>query len=258
VIGVWLLAPGLALAAEGTPAAPPAPAAPAPRVIDRAAERLMVDFCALMKAAERFSFALESSYDEVLKSGTRVQYHKSSAVTIERPGRLRVDAEGDKGPRSYWYDGRSVTVFDPERAYYAVLPAPDTLDAMLDAVAARGLVIPLDDLAHSKPCAGLAEHTREGRYAGLHYFNGAPHHHLLFITEAADIQLWLDASDIPLLRKVVIDYRDRPGVPRFEGVLTEWDFDPVIDPTTFTFTPPAGAKQIEFRAAGTPAGGKTP
>lgn len=260
VIGVWLLAPAGALAAEGTATEPPGPAAataPGP-VIDRAAERLMVEFCALVEAAPRFAFALDSSYDEVLKTGPRVQYHKSSEVVVERPARLRVDSESDKGPRSYWYDGKSVTVYDPERAYYAVFPAPDTLDAMLDAAAARGIVIPLDDLAHSKPCAGLAEHLTRGYYAGLHYFNGEPHHHLLFITEAADVQLWLDASDIPLLRKVVIDYRDRPGVPRYEGVLTDWDFDPPVDATTFTFTPPKEAKQIEFRAASAAAGGRTP
>jgi hypothetical protein len=80
----------------------------------------------------------------------------------------------------------------------------------------------------------------------------------VFITEAANIQFWLDTGDVPLLRKVVIDYRDRPGVPRYEAVLTDWDFDPGVDASTFTFTPPPGAKQIELRAAGTAAGGKTP
>jgi hypothetical protein len=247
----------MASAAEGTTTAPPEPTARAP-VIDRAAERILVDFCGLLKAAPRFSFQVESSHDEVLKTGTRVQYHKSAEVTVERPSRLRVDAESDKGPRSYWYDGKSVTVFDPDRAYYAVFPAPDTLDAMLDAAAARGLVIPLDDLAHSKPCAGLADAVREGYYAGRHYFKGEPHHHLVLTSEAADIQLWLDASDIPLLRKVVIDYRGRPGAPRYEAELSAWDFDPVVEATTFTFTPPAGARQIEHRAASEPEGGQQP
>ena len=43
----------------------------------------MVDFCGLLKAADRFSFQIDASFDEVLKSGTRVQYHKSGEVRVE-------------------------------------------------------------------------------------------------------------------------------------------------------------------------------
>ncbi len=242
VAGLCLMGPLSALAAEDS-ASTSAP------VIDRAAERLMVDFCGLLKAANRFSFHLESSYDEVLKTGMKVQYHKSSEFVVERPSRLRVDAESDKGERSYVYDGKSVTVYDPERALYAAFPAPATLDAMLDAAEAQGIVIPLDDLAHSRPCAGLAENVREGLYAGRHYWDGEPHHHLVFTTGGAEIQLWLDVGEIPLLRRVVIDYRTKPGVPRYEGVLTDWNFDPAVDARTFKFMPPEGAKRIEFRTA---------
>lgn len=261
----WLLAPGSALAADPPAGVPAAPAVAAPaaadaavpgRVIDRAAERLMVDFCGLLKAADRFSFQVDASFDEVLKSGTRVQYHKSSEVLVQRPDRLRVDAESDKGARSYFYDGKTLAVYDPDRNLYAVFPAPATLDAMLDAAEDRGLTIPLNDLARSRPCAGLAELTRTGHYAGRHYFNGELHHHLVFVADGADVQLWLDTGEVPLLRKVVIDYRARPGAPRYEGVLTDWNFDPKVEPSTFEFSPPAGAVKVEFR--GPAEGGKTP
>lgn len=277
VIG-WLLAPVPALAADAPPAArsseaPPALAAAVPaspgtaaaasseatgRVIDRAAERLMVDFCGLLTAADRFSFQLDASFDEVLRTGTRVQYHKSSEVVVQRPDRLRVDAESDKGARSFFYDGKTLAVYDPDRNLYAVFPAPPTLDAMLDAAEDRGLTIPLNDLARSKPCAGLAELTRTGHYAGRHYFHGEPHHHLVFVTDGADIQLWLDTGEVPLLRKVVIDYRALPGAPRYEGVLTDWSFEPAIEASTFTFTVPQQAVKVELREAGTAEGGKTP
>jgi hypothetical protein len=277
VIG-WLLAPVPALAADVLPAAPssaapPAlaaavPASPGPaavaasaepgRVMDRAAERLMVDFCGLLKAADRFSFQLDASFDEVLKTGTRVQYHKLSEVVVQRPDRMRVDVESDKGARSFFFDGKTLAVYDPDRNLYAVFPAPPTLDAMLDAAEGRGLTIPLNDLARSRPCAALAELTRTGYYAGRHYFNGELHHHLVFVGEGADIQLWLDTGEVPLLRKVVIDYRARPGAPRYEGVLSNWSFEPAIEASRFTFVPPHGAAKVEFREAGTAEGGKAP
>ena len=263
----WLLTPALALAADPPAAATPAVGTAAPaaaeaavpgRVIDRAAERLMVDFCGLLKAADRFSFQIEASFDEVLKSGTRVQYHKSGEVRVERPDRMRVDAESDKGARSFYFDGKTLTAHDPDRGLYAVFQAPPTLDGMLDAAEGRGLTIPLSDLARSKPCAGLAELTRTGHYAGRHYFNGGFHHHLVFVGDGADVQVWLDMGEVPLLRKVVIDYRALPGVPRYEAVLSDWSFEPQIEPTTFAFSPPPGAVKVEFQGAGASEGGKRP
>ena len=80
----------------------------------------------------------------------------------------------------------------------------------------------------------------------------------MFVTDGADIQLWLDTGEVPLLRKVVIDYRALPGAPRYEGVLTDWSFEPAIEASTFTFTVPQQAVKVELREAGTAEGGKTP
>lgn len=220
------------------------------RVVDPSADRVMERVCEKLKSAPSFSVTADVSYDEVLKNGLTVQYNRANRVLLERPNRLRVDSASDRGERSVIYDGKTVTLYDHARAVYAGFSAPDSIDAMLDAAVERGVVLPLDDLLHSEPCAGVDENVRDGYYAGRHFLDGQFMHHLLFTTAEADFQLWVENSDPPLLRKVVLQYRNRPGAPRYEAVLTEWNFAPEIEAGRFAFIPPEGVQRIEFRPAG--------
>ena len=85
--------------------------------------------------------------------------------------------------------------------------------------------------------------------------NGGWYHHRLLTTEAVNVQMWVALGDEPEIRKVVITYRDAPGMPQYSALLTDWIFTPEIVETSFTFTPPEGAKQVAFRGAGEPTGG---
>jgi len=237
--------------AEETASAPPGV------VIDARTERVLLDACAFLRSAERFSVQSEVTYDEVLASGPKVQYTRESNIVLERPNRLRLDSIGDKGARSFYYDGKSLTVYRPETAVYAAADAPDTIDGMLDKVEALGVNLPFDDLLHAHPCGGLAEHLKTGTYAGRHFFDGDWHHHLLLETDAVDVQMWVAEGDAPEIRKIVITYRDAPGMQQYTAVLSDWNFAPPVDDTTFTFSPPEGVKKVAFREApGAQGGGK--
>lgn len=238
-------------------AEPAAPAAPAGVTLDARTERVLLDACAFLRAAPRFSVEAEITHDDVLKSGRKVQYSREATILLERPNRLRAELVGDKGERAVYYDGKTMTVYRPDRAVYAVADAPASVDATLDAIEQRGVAMPLDDLLRAQPCGGLAAHLRTGTHAGRHYFEGDWYHHLLLETDAADVQLWVADGDAPEIRKLVISYRDAPGLPQFTAVLRNWNFAPAIEAGTFTFTPPQGVKKIAYReAAGSQGGGK--
>ncbi|MCU0836112.1 MAG: DUF2092 domain-containing protein [Chromatiaceae bacterium] len=232
-----------------------APTAAPEVTIDRTTERVLLDACAYLRSAERFSLHAEVDIDEVLASGQKVQYSRDGFVMLERPNRLRAESASDKGVRELVYDGQTVTVFRPDSGVYAVFPAPETIDTMLDALEDKGVVLPLDDLLRTQPCAAIGGHLKTGTYAGRHWLNGDWYHHLLLTTEAVDVQMWVALGNEPEIRKVVITYRDAPGMPQYSAVLTDWDFAPEIDASTFTFSPPEGAKQVAFRGANESAGG---
>ncbi len=223
-------------------------------VIDATTERVLLDACAYLRSAERYSVNVDVNYDEVLLDGTTVQYSRDNRVTMVRPDRLRLDVNDDRGARNVYFDGKSVTLYRPDSGLYAVAETSGNLDAMLDLAEAKGISLPLDDLLYSQPCATFGEHLRTGTYAGLHYLDGDWYHHLLLATDAVDVQLWVALGEEPVIQKVVITYRDAPGAPQYSALMSDWDFTSEIDGTLFTFAPPDGARKVAFRTQQAPQG----
>jgi len=224
--------------------------------IDHMSERVLLDACGYLRSADRFSVNVESNYEDVLTTGTRVEYNRQASVVLERPDRLRIDSESDKGRRSFFYDGKTVTVYHPDERVYAVFEAPPTIDATIDAAEARGVSMPASDLLMNHPCQALGDHLQTGTYAGRHYLDGDWYHHLLLSTDAVDVQLWVAPGDAPEIRKLVITYTGKPGEPQYRALLRDWDFDSTIDSSTFTFTPPADARKVTFKNADAAQGGE--
>jgi hypothetical protein len=244
----WCAVPPV-FAGEPAPDATPGPD------IDRPTERVLLDACGYLRSAGRFSVNSEVTYEDVLTSGTRVEYNRQASIVLERPNHLRIDGESDKGRRSFYYDGKSLTVYHPDEGVYATFPAPDTIDATINAVEARGVEMPASDLLMNHPCQALGEHLQTGTYAGRHYLDGDWYHHLLLSSDAVDVQLWVAVGDGPEIRKVVITYTDLPGEPQYTALLRDWNFAPAIDKATFAFMPPADARKVAFRGAAADEGG---
>ncbi len=217
--------------------------------VEPAAREVVRRACEYLRSLDRFSVAAEISYDEVLAAGYKLQYSRAGRLLVERPDRFRFDSESDKGYRTVWYDGKSLTIYDEDLSVFATFEAPDTIDATLDLIADRGIVMPLDDLLYSEPCAGLGEHVQSGYYVGLNYVDGGFYHHVLLATDAVDVQLWVEDDETPLIRKVVITYGEELGEPQFMAILRDWDPAPAPTPADFVFTPPAGAHKVDIFAA---------
>lgn len=168
------------------------------------------------------------------------------------------DSEGDTTKRRFYYDGKTITLFDPTANTYAVLEAPATLDAMFDFLQEHlGFSIPTADLLFSDPYKVLTEQVEEGEYVGEHRVGDKMCHHLAFRQRGMDWQLWVDAGDKPLPLKFLITYRRLPGEPQFATVL-HWDESVKIAGDAFTFKPPADAKKIQFVTKKTPPPNKKP
>ena len=124
--------------------------------------------------------------------------------------------------------------------------APGTIDQALDALWEKaGAAPPLSDLVYSDPYARLAPKIISGSYVGLHDVGGVMCHHLFLAQETVDWQLWVDAGERPLPRRLVITYRQLPQAPVFAADFGEWDFTPSLATDAFSFEPPEGAIAVE-------------
>jgi hypothetical protein len=72
--------------------------------------------------------------------------------------------------------------------------------------------------------------------------------HLAFRGPEVDWQVWIGDGDQPLPRKYVVTTRDLAGGPEFTAVMTNWNVSPKLADSSFSFTPPADAKPIDFLA----------
>ena len=221
---------------------------PARRVEARAEQELkkMGEFLAKLP---HFALEAEETFDEVPDGQLRRQLTNVRRVAVERPNHLAADATGDTLSRASWYDGRTVTVLDKEHNAYATIEAPGTIDATFDRLTEEyGVVLPLTDLLYSDPYAVLMEGVTYGRYQGMHQAAGVPCHHLAFSQDTIEWQIWIDAGDRPLPRKLVISYVNEPGEPQYSAVIRRWNLEAKVPEGLFTFEAPEGAQKIDAKA----------
>ncbi|HYQ92682.1 MAG TPA: DUF2092 domain-containing protein, partial [Candidatus Competibacteraceae bacterium] len=218
----------------------------APPKIEPQAERILRQMSDFLKAQPRFSFHIDATF-EALERGQKLQLSASTQVAVQRPDRLQVTVEGDTLQRQFWYDGASITVLDVANNNYATAPISGDLDTVLNRIQQRyGLDLPAADFVMSDPYKVLMEKVTSGFYAGLHQVQGVSCHHLAFSQPDIDWQIWIEDSDKPAPRKLVITYKQIRQMPQYTGLYSQWNFAPEFSANQFTFTPPANAEKIEF------------
>ena len=199
--------------------------------------------------SKSFHLTAEAMYDVVQDSGQTLQFSDVEEVWIRRPNKARVTIQRDDGrKRRVWYDGKKVSIFEERENVYSSLKVPDTIDAALDYME-RDIYtpIPLADLFYSD-LSFLETRAETGFYVGKSSVRGVSCHHLAFQNALLDWQLWIDAGETPVFRKLALSYKNRDGNLQYTVWLTDWEFDLELSDDVFNFTPPQGAEQIQILA----------
>jgi hypothetical protein len=254
-LAALLAAPGsVAMAqAQTSPAAgtvAPSASAAAPAVAPQA-EELLRQMAAYIGSAEEFTFHADITFDHVLPSGQKLQFSATEDVALQRPNGLPnglyVEWSGDLGDRQFWYDGSTVTLYDPATPFYASEPAPSDIDGMLDRLLPQlNFSPPLVDFLYRDPYRSVRGNVQFGIYLGLNDVGGRSCHTLAFVERDIDWQIWIDAGPQLTPCKLVITYKTMPAQPQFIAVFSGWDFAPRIAAPVFTPTLPPGTKKIQF------------
>ena len=238
-------------AAQNKPAAPNAPdaaaAKAAPTGVAEPADRLIKEMSAYIGSAQQFTFHADVTFDHVLPSGQKLQFSSAEEVVLQRPGRLYVEWNGDLGARQFWYDGKSVTLYDPAMPFYASEAAPPELDNMLAQLLPKlNFIPPLADLLYRDPYKTVRGNIEYGFDLGQAEVNGRSCRTLGFVEKDIDWQIWIENGPQPTPCKLVITYKNQPSQPQFAAVFSNWDFVPRIAEPVFTPALPPGTEKIPF------------
>ncbi len=214
------------------------------------ADRLLKDMSRYLQSAKEFSFHADIVYDDLLPSGQKILLGAAHDVAVRRPDRLYSNYQGQAGAKRLWYDGRNVTLLDAASNTYATESVPRSLDATLDHLIDQlGFTPPLSDLLYDDPHAVLRRGSVFGFRVGFSDVHGARCHHLAFVEDKVDWQIWIDDGKARVPRRIAITYKTLPGAPQFIADLSDWDFTTRLPDTLFSPELPRGAAKIEFLKA---------
>ena len=226
------------------PSAEEAAAPPAPEPDPRQVLQKMCDF---LKSQPQFTYKAEITDDQVYHGGKKLQFGIDMETWVRRPDHLRVNAEGDRVNKQFFFDGANITLYDREHNVYGTLPAPPEIEGALEKANKEcGLRVALSDLASPNLCELLNKRIKHALYVGLHKVRGVPCHHLSFDSGAAQLQVWVDAGSQPVPRKIVLTHKELTASPQWTAYLSDWNFAPQLADDLFVFTPPPGAEKIKF------------
>ena len=219
----------------------------AQRDIDPKADQVLRSMSRTLDAAQGLSFQAVGVMDEPARTGQLVQFTRHSRVVVRRPDGLFVDTTGDDVNRSCWYDGETLTLLNKTTKQYASIQAKNTIEKTHDYIVEEyGLTMPLADFIFSDAYKSMIAQVHSGGYVGLHEVNGDACHHLAFHQEDIDWQIWIDAGESAVPRKLHITYIDEAGKPGYTATLDQWDLAPKLSQELFKPVLPEGAKRVEM------------
>jgi len=227
---------GLALAAQAQPAG-----------IAPEAQRLLKASTDFLASQQQFSADTRNTLEVVLKSGQKIEFNHQARMSAQRPNKLRAERTGDLVDQVFVYDGKTLTLHNPQAKAYAQVAAPDTLEGMLEFARTQlDIVAPAGDLLNKNAYDILMDGVTDGFVVGKAVIEGVRCDHLAFRAPHVDLQMWIQEGAQPLPRKMVITTRDLVNAPQFAVTMTKWNLKPKFNAQTFSFTPPAGAKKVDF------------
>jgi len=218
-----------------------------PTGVEPQAEKLLRRMSDYLAGRQQFTLKAESTLEAVLTSGQKLQYDSPATLMLSRPNKLRAHRKGDLANQEFFYDGKSLTLYNPRENLYATTAAPATVDEMLDFAREKlDIIAPAAELLYKNAAEKMLKEASSGFVVGQSIIGSVKCTHLAFRGAEVDWQIWIEDGSRPLPRKFMLTSKQVSGAPQFTVLIRNWDLTAKLTDQEFTFTPPKGAKKIEF------------
>ncbi|MGA8050250.1 MAG: DUF2092 domain-containing protein [Burkholderiales bacterium] len=235
-LGVWTLGVMIPVAARAE--------APA---VDPAAVQKLKRMSNFLDGLQKFSVKTQNVIEEMRYSGHRVDYDLSANVTVKRPNKLRAVRAGELMDQRFFYDGKTLTLYNPAEKVYAREAAPPTIEKMIDfARESVGILLPAADLLYRNAYPHLMQDVTLAVVVGKTEIDGVKCDHLLFSRPGVDFQIWIAEGSKPFPHKYVVTETDSPSRLSITTFLRNWNTAPAADDAQFKFVPSKGTSATRF------------
>ena len=193
------------------------------------------------------SFTVETEYDVVTDELGLVKNTSEEQVYMRGPDKMMVNSRGDKGHRSYWYDGQKLAYYSFDKNRYAQIDAPLTIMAAIDTVSkVYGVDFPAADFFYPSFSDDLLALAGNIVYLGTTQVKGKECFHIAGTAAGFTFQIWVNNDEFTLPAKMVIVYTNQQGNPQYEATYSNWNLNPVLPDAMFQFPEPPGARKAKL------------
>jgi hypothetical protein len=212
-----------------------------------AATKILQRMTEYVGSLKQFSVSTQNTIEDVLDSGQRVDSDISATVIVSRPNKLRAERKGDLTRQEFYYDGKTLTLYNPSDKVYASEAAPATIEGLLDfARESLGLTLPVSDLIYRDSFKLLMQDVTFATVVGKAVIGGVKCDHVIFSRPGVDFQVWVADGGKPLPRKYVVTDTATPARLSISTLISDWNVSPAVADDRFAFGRPPGTKRIEF------------
>ena len=198
------------------------------------------------------SVMVNANYDILSRELGLVKHSDEEQVYLHGPDKLLVRSEGDKGTRSFFYNGAMLSYYSMDKNQYGQVPLAMNVVEMMDTVnKLYGIDFPVADFFYPTFVDDILADAKNLVYLGLTKVGGKECFHIAGVSKDKTFQFWVNHDAFFLPAKVVIVYTEGGQNRQYEATLTDWQVNPNLPDAIFDFTAPPSATKIKLVAQNT-------
>jgi len=215
--------------------------------IDTVAVSILDHMSATIGDMSSCSFSVKSNYDVNSEKLGLIKHSNESQVFLQGPDNLLIRTEGDKGSRSFYYNGKTLNYYSNDRNQYAEIESLPTIVSMIDTINKKyGIDFPAADFLYPTFVDDILADANRLVFLGMTKVGDKECFHIAGTSDDRTFQFWISDDAFYLPIKVVIIYTKKDKDPQYEAVLSDWKVNPSFPDALFVFRAPPGARKIKL------------
>jgi hypothetical protein len=218
--------------------------------IDTIAVAILDRMSAIIGSLSSCHYTVKSNYDVRSQHLGLVKHGDDEQIYMQGPNKLLIRSQGDRGERSIYYDGETLSYYSLENNQFATIALTAPIVDMIDTVnRLYGIEFPASDFFYPTFVDDLLSESKNLIYLGMTKVDGKDCFHIAGTTADRTYQFWISDDALTLPMKMVIVYTNRDMNPQYEAVLSDWQINPALPAALFEFMAPPKAKKIKMTKA---------
>lgn len=218
--------------------------------LDRGVADILTRMTDFISAAPAYSIVAVMGHEVLQSNGQMLEFGSNIKVSLRRPSQAIVRFDNRDGENAtIILDGDTISVFSTigKDHAYDVTRQPGDIDASFVFLAEQlGAADQLHHFFSIDLTESMKSMAKSGYYVGEATIAGILCDNLALRNEDEDVQLWVAKGDKPVPRRIVVTYKNLDGQPQFWAQFEDWNFLPNLSETSFSYSPPAHGKRIDF------------